>query len=204
MKKVILILFVIALSKTSVANNFNYNRVDFQYGIMETVFNVSGKLHGIRAGLEVHPNIVMLVAGELGDFDFNIDMKKASIGVLFHKTIAPNIDFYISGNHSWIQVEAPTISTIDSTSINGTLGLRIKVNNLLELSSTIGFSDIGDGLDNTNAEMEIDFSLMGDFYLNESFHFLVKYSVDGETTTLMSGIRFYFNKNNISKGSSHE
>ena len=172
------------------AADLNYNFVQAGYQKVD-IDDASEDADGfvVSGSFEVGEN-VFISAGysqlEWDEFGISAELDTLSIGVGYHVGISDTVDFY--GALSAIRADASVsgFGSVDDDGFGATIGLRGMVGDNVELTGSLGYSDIGDFGDGT----VIGGGVLYNFTENFSVGLFVEF--DEDATGYGGGFRLYW------------
>jgi hypothetical protein len=175
------------LALPAFAGDLRYTYVEVGYQDIELDdFSVDGDGFSIRGSFELTEDWFMIVGYQAADFDFGIDFDHAYLGAGYRVPINDRVDLFGAVAYLTADVSADGFDSIDEDGFGLTVGVRGLVTEQLELAGSIGYSDLGDGVDGTAVSAGALYSF------TEVFALGIEIELDEELTAFGIGARFYF------------
>ena len=189
MKKLIGIVLVL-FAVPAFAADVNYNYAQFAYmradidGTSEEPdgFGIGGSFE-VGESWFVVASFAQVEAEELG---LSAELDDLAIGFGYHTPISDNVDFY--GTLSWLrsEVSADGFGSFDDDGFGATIGMRGMVSDQVELSGSIGYSDVGDFGDGTAFGVGLIYNVPDTFGLG------INAAFGDDVTIYGAGLRLYW------------
>lgn len=144
-----LVLMLLALSGSVMAEGFSYNFVTASYGTVDfDDLDVDGDGFGIGLSLELNDEFHLFGAYESADLDFGVDVTDWNVGVGFNTAITPVIDVFAQLSYEYVEVDAG-FADADDNGYGIGIGLRTAPIERAELYGGVKYVDLSDSGDNT-------------------------------------------------------
>jgi len=161
-----------------------YQKADIDAGLAG--IDVDGDGYGIRGSFEVGENWFIPVSYSALSFDLGVDLDQLSAGVGYHGELSSGTDFFATLSYLRAEVSASGFGSADESGYGATIGVRGMLTDAVELSGSIGYSDLGDGADGTAFGASALYSFTDNFALGFNLGF------EEDVTIYGVGARFYF------------
>ena len=181
---------VFALSP-AFAGDLSYNFIEIGYQKADldddlAGFSIDGDGYGIAGAFEVGENWFIAVGYSALDFDFGVDLDQLSVGGGYHFGMSESTDFFATLSYLTAEISASGFGSLDEDGYGVAIGVRSLLTDKVELSGSIGYSDLGDGADGTA------FNVGALYSLTENFAVGFDIGIDEDVTLYGIGGRFYF------------
>jgi len=182
----VLIMGFLALPVLASAQGFDYTYVEGGYVNSELdtgLANVDGDGLGLRGSLALNDKFHTFAKHATQDLDLDVDTTEIEIGAGRSWRIRENVDFI--GEISWVNAEVDTpFGNTDEDGFGLGAGLRARTNSSLELEGRINYVDLNNS--------DTSFSLLGRYYLWDSFAIGGGLDFDDDDTAWNVGVRAEF------------
>ena len=181
---------VFALSP-AFAGDLSYNFIEIGYQKADldddlAGFSIDGDGYGIAGAFEVGENWFIAVGYSALDFDFGVDLDQLSVGGGYHFGMSESTDFFATLSYLTAEISASGFGSLDEDGYGVAIGVRSLLTDKVELSGSIGYSDLGDGADGTA------FNAGALYSFTENFAVGFDIGIDEDVTLYGIGGRFYF------------
>ena len=175
------------LAVPAFAGDLRYTYVEAYYQDIELDdFDVDGDGFAIRGSFALTDDWFMIVGYQAADFDFGADFDHAYLGAGYRTPINDRVDLFGTVSYLTADVSADGFNSIDEDGFGLAVGVRGLVTGELELAGSLGYSDLGDGVDGTAISAGALYSFSDVFALG------LEIELDDDLTAFGIGARFYF------------
>lgn len=168
--------------------DISYNYLQAGYQRISLDVGDDGNGAAISGSLEFGENVYGFVSYGTASFDFGIDLNNLSIGAGYHTSISRSTDAFVAIAYVDADARADGFASIGDNGFGASLGVRGMLNQQLELTASLTYTDLGNGVDGT--------SLGGaGWYLfrrHLALGFFADFDEDGESYGV--GLRWYFDQ----------
>ncbi|MBV1906120.1 MAG: porin family protein [Pseudomonadales bacterium] len=149
----LLLTLLFTFSASVYAGDFNYTYLSASYSAMDLDdTSADGDVIGIGGSFAVSDNYHVFAnygAGDIDDSAIDFDIDSWSIGIGYNRSLSESIDLVAGISYEYVDVSAQGFSSVDDSGYGLGLGLRMAVNEELEVNAGIALVDFGDLGDNT-------------------------------------------------------
>ena len=139
----LMILALVPLSGTAIAEDFDYSFIEGYYG--QTDFDgIDGDGIGIGGSFALTETLHAFGGYSTGDFDAGFDLNTLEIGMGYNMTVSDAVDFVASLSYVSAEVDAGVFGSADENGYGLGVGLRAMASPTLELNGGIEYVDLGD------------------------------------------------------------
>ena len=145
-----LLFMFLALSATAGAEEFDYNWLGINYGMIEfDDINVDGNALGIDGSFAFHEDFHAFASYAAADLDFGIDATTFDIGVGYNTSLSNVVDAYARLSYEYVEFDVPGFGGDDDNGFGFAVGGRFAATEQLELEGAIKYVDLNDSGDET-------------------------------------------------------
>ena len=183
------LIFLLAFSMASYADDFDYNYIDLGYGILDfDDIDVDGDGFGIGGSFAINSDFHVFGGYQSAGLDFGIDVSQFAAGVGYNTELSPTVDAVARLSYQYAEVDAPGFGSVDDNGFGFGVGLRFEATDVLEIAASIDYIDFGDGGDDTG------FGLGAFYSFTDAFDAGLSGSWSDDTSTYLLTGRFYFGR----------
>lgn len=172
------------------AAELSYSFLDFEYQAVELDaglgFDVDGDGFAIGGSFEGGESWHVFVGYGSTNFDFGVDLNELVIGAGYHTPISDTVDFVGELAYVSVEVEVPAGFTVDDDGIGVSIGLRGMMSDVVELSGSINYVDLG-------GDGETSFDANAWFNMSPAFALGINAGFGDDVTAYGVGVRWFFN-----------
>jgi len=174
----------------ALAEELSYSYIDLGYEAVEfdvaPGLNVDGDGFAIGGSFEGGDSWNVIAGYGSTNFDFSVDLNEFIIGAGYHTPISDQVDFVAELAYVGIDVEVLGTSVLDDDGIGASVGLRGMMSDVVELSGSINYVDLG-------GSGETSFDADAWFNLSPAFALGINAGFGDDVTSYGVGVRWYFN-----------
>lgn len=184
------IVLVFALSP-AFAEDLSYNYIEIGYQQVDfdtdlVGIDVDGDGFGIRGAFELGENWFVPVSYGTLDLDFGVELDRLSAGLGYHTPLSNGADFIATLSYLRAEASVGGFGSVDEDGYVASAGVRGLIGDRVELTGSIGYSDLGNGADGTVVNAGAQYSL------TESFALGFDIELDEDVTLYALVARLYF------------
>ena len=184
-----LVLMLLVFSVSAGAQGFDYSYLQLNYGQIEfDDVDVDGDAFGVSGSFAINPNWHAFAGYEGASLDFSVDATTLGAGIGYNTDLTPAVDLVARLSYQYVELDAPSVSSIDDSGFGLGIGLRFAASKEVELNAGITYVDFGDGGDDTA------FSAGGLYNINDVFSLGLGGSWGDNASSYSLAGRFYFGK----------
>lgn len=181
------VLVVLLFSASAGAQGFDYNYLQLSYGQIDfDDINVDGDAFGISGSFAINDDWHVFAGYEGASLDFSVDATALAAGIGYNNAISPTVDLVARLSYQYIELDAPSVSSVDDNGFGLGVGLRFAATDQVELNAGIDYVDFGDGGDDTA------FSIGGLYDFTDAFSLGLGASFGDDVSSYTLVGRFYF------------
>jgi hypothetical protein len=151
MRRSFLIVGLLPLSATAVAEGLDYSFVQGTYSQVEfDDIDVDGDGFGIGGSLAIGDRFAAFAGFDTADLDFDVETTSLEVGGLFHTPLSDRVDFVSSLSYVSVEIDVPGFGSADDDGFGVGVGLRGMASPQLELNGGISYDDLNDSGDDTS------------------------------------------------------
>lgn len=173
----------------ALADELSYNYIDLGYQAVEIDlgggFDVDGDGFAIGGSFEGGESWHIFAGYGSTNFDFGVDLNELAIGAGYHTPISDTVDFVGELAYVTVEVEVPAGFSTDEDGIGASIGLRGMMSDVVELSGSIDYVDLG-------GDGETSFDANAWFNMSPAFALGINAGFGDDVTTYGVGVRWYF------------
>ncbi len=174
----------------ALADEFSYSYINLGYQAVEIDlgggFDVDGDGFAIGGSFEGGESWHIFGGYGSTSFDFGVDLNEFAIGGGYHTPISDKVDFVGELAYVTVEVEVPGGFSTDDDGIGVSIGLRGMMSDVVELSGSINYVDLGGG-------GETSFGANAWFNMGPAFALGISAGFGDDVTAYGVGVRWYFN-----------
>jgi hypothetical protein len=148
MRRSFLIVGLLPLSATAVAEGLDYSFVQGTYSQVEfDDIDVDGDGFGIGGSLAIGDRFAAFAGFDTADLDFDVETTSWEVGGLFHTPLSDRVDFVSSLSYVSVEIDVPGFGSADDDGFGVGVGLRGMASPQLDLHGGISHVDLNDSGD---------------------------------------------------------
>jgi len=150
MKYSVIVLMILGLTSTVLAEDFDYNFVTGSFGQVDVDdFNADGNVYGLGLSIGIAENIHMFADYQGSDLDFGLDVSEWSVGIGFNTPISDVMDVVAQLSYENVDFDVPGFGGFDDDGYGLSVGLRAAMSEAVEIQAGLSYVDFSDSGDNT-------------------------------------------------------
>ena len=139
----LIVLALVPLSGTALAEDFDYSFIEGYYGQMD-LDGIDGDGIGIGGSFALTDTFHVFGGYETGDFDAGFDLNGLQLGVGYNMAVSEAVDLVGSVSYVSAEVDAGVFGSADENGYGLGVGLRAMASPTIELNGGIEYVDLGD------------------------------------------------------------
>ena len=143
MSRSILTTFLLTISVTATAEDFNYNWLQLGYSTFDFE-TADGDGFELAGAFELSEEFFLFGGYSQADLDFGIDTSTWNAGFGYRNSIAASTDLFATASYEYVEFDAPVFGRSDDSGFGLGVGMRFMPVPAVELTGSINYVDVGD------------------------------------------------------------